>query len=98
MALHEEAGRVASHREQAERLLQRFRWLEGFNDDELRQISMCYSEDVLPQDDEYFDLSQPERGVLQARGGERVPAGHCYVGRRQLSPALWDKLTRRFHR
>ncbi len=77
----------------AGRLRQRYRWLSGFTDDELREISMCKIEEGDIQDNElYFDLSHPERDAFKGHPGKPVPEGSCYVGRSQVDEKLWSKL------
>lgn len=76
----------------AERLKQRFRWLQSFTDEELTKISMCEADEPLQQGQEYFDLSSPERGPIPGDAGQRVPEGSCYVPRSSINSELWRKL------
>ncbi len=88
-------GRTTGQRT-AERLKSRFGWLQSFSDDELRQITYCASEDTMRGDETYFDISHPERGLIEGRDGEQIPEGSCYVPRSEVPRNLWDKLTEPF--
>ncbi|MBI4494903.1 MAG: hypothetical protein HY690_19180 [Chloroflexi bacterium] len=76
----------------AEKLRQRFQWLQSFTDEELHQISMCAIDEPLRAGEEYFDLSHPEQDLIPGRSGERVPEGACYVARSTLPEQVWRKL------
>ena len=76
----------------AERLRRRFAWLEQFNDEELREISMCLEDQAQREGEQYFDLSHPEQGVITGRAGQSIPEGACLVPRSTLSEELWNKL------
>lgn len=80
--------------ESAEMLRRRFAWLRSLSDDELRRISFCEEGDHLHSEEEYFDLSHPERGVFQGKDEETVPEGACFVGRHDVSPETWRDLTK----
>ena len=85
--------------DRSEILRKRYTWLKAFNDDELREISFCADPgDELSEGEVYFDLGKPERGVIRASKGERVPEGSCYVSKSSLSKHLWEKLTRSFEK
>ncbi len=78
--------------ETAAMLRRRYEWLSSFNDDELRQISFCTEGETLRREEDYFDLSHPERGIIPGDGRERVPEGSCYVARSRLPQSTWRKL------
>ena len=84
--------------ETAEKLKERFEWLESFSDDELREITYCTTGTPMSADERYFDLSQPEQGIIQGREGEVIPEGSCYVPKSEVPQRLWDKLTSPFVR
>ena len=73
-------------------LRQRFRWLEQFTDEELRDISFCNEGKPLVAGREYFDISHPERGVIVAGPNEKACEGTCLVARDDVSPHAWRKL------
>ncbi len=79
--------------ETAALLRRRFKWLGSFSDDELRQISFCAEGETLSRDEQYFDLSHPERGVIGGDEQQTVPEGSCYVARSRLPATTWRKLT-----
>jgi hypothetical protein len=85
------SGRT-SNRRTADKLKKRFDWLESFSDDELVEIGYCSPGDALSDDENYFDISQPERGVIHGATGEQVPEGSCYVPQGEVPRRLWDKL------
>jgi hypothetical protein len=85
-------GKPAIHRETADKLKTRFEWLQSFTDDELREISYCTAEESMKGDELYFDISQPERGIVQGQEGLRVPDGSCLVPKSEVPRNLWDKL------
>lgn len=76
----------------AHKLKARFRWLNRFTDDELRDISFCDEGEPLNADEQYFDLSHPEKGVVSGQAGQIVPEGSCYVTKRNVRPNVWQKL------
>ncbi|MGE5619788.1 MAG: hypothetical protein ACM3US_11085 [Sphingomonadaceae bacterium] len=84
-------GPVA-RRKTAEKLKERFEWLQSFSDDELRDINYCTTGEPMRDDELYFDISHPERGIIQGQSGERIPEGSCYVPKSEISQGLWDKL------
>ncbi len=77
----------------AQRLRERFIWLNRFSDDELRELGFCAEDEELEPGETYFDVSHPEQGPLQGLGGNRVPKGSCLVARSRVSPTVWQKLT-----
>ncbi len=86
----------AGTRDTADRLKHRFLWLQSFSDDELRQITYCVPGETMSSEEQYFDISNPERGVIQGEQGVAIPPDSCYVPRSEISRSLWDKLTARF--
>lgn len=79
----------------AEKLRSRYAWLNRFSDDELREISFCFEGHELDEEEEYFDISHPESGIVRGRSGARVPKDSCLVPRSRVTPAIWGKLTAR---
>ncbi len=88
-------GRVTG-RETADKLKNRFEWLLSFTDDELSQISFCLPGATMTESEQYFDISNPEKGVIQGEEGAQVPEGSCYVPRSEIRRDLWEKLISRF--
>jgi len=82
----------AIHRETAERLKERYEWLQQFSDNELHEITYCIVGEPMVGDELYFDLSHPEQGVIQGEEGVPVPEGSCYVPKSEIRQDLWDKL------
>lgn len=76
----------------AERLKHRFAWLQRFSDEELRLIAVCDEEVPLEPGELYFDLSNPEKGVILGQAGAKSPPGSCYVARSRVRPETWEKL------
>jgi hypothetical protein len=91
-------GGPAVRRETAEKLKERYEWLQQFSDDELREITYCKVGEPMVADELYFDISHPERGVIQGASGEQIPEGSCYVPKSEIQQDLWDKLVSPFHR
>ena len=89
-------GRPTVRRETADKLKERFDWLQSFSDEELREISYCAAEEVMKGNELYFDISQPERGIIQGQEGQPIPEGSCYVPKSEVPSRLWDKLVRPF--
>ncbi len=85
-----------TRRETAEKLKDRFEWLQSFSDDELREISYCTPEETMREDEVYFDISHPEVGLIQGKSGEPIPEGSCYVPRSEIRRDLWEKLVEPF--
>ncbi len=79
-------------RETADKLRERYKWLQSFSDEELSEICYCTPDEIMRGDEVYFDISQPERGIIQGEEGMRVPEGSCYVPRSEVRRDLWDKL------
>lgn len=86
-------GGPVTRRETADKLKERFEWLQAFSDDELREISYCTTGEPTRGDEVYFDISNPERGVIQGEPGGQIPEGSCYVPKSEIPQRLWDKLT-----
>lgn len=85
-------GKPTTRRESADKLKTRFEWLQSFSDEELRDISYCTAEELMNGDETYFDISQPERGLIQGQDGQPIPEGSCYVPKSEIPQKLWDKL------
>jgi hypothetical protein len=75
-------------------LRERYSWLQRFSDEELEKVSFCETGDALRPGEKYFDISHPENGAFVARPGLLVPEGSCLVAQRDVSPQIWEKLTR----
>ena len=86
----------STRRETAEKLKERFRWLQSFTDDELREITYCIEGDSMSGEEQYFDISHPEQGVIRGSEGQGIPEGSCYVPRSEVPRHLWDKLVSPF--
>ncbi|MGQ9677407.1 MAG: hypothetical protein ACUVX1_17220 [Chloroflexota bacterium] len=86
-----------SKKEMTDRLKTRYKWLQSFDDSELREISFCYDPGYEMQEGElYFDLEAPQRGVIRGQRGQKVESGHCYVSKSQLREETWKKLIQPF--
>lgn len=85
-------GRPTTRRGTADKLKERYSWLQSFSDDELRDISYCAAEETMKGDEIYFDISQPERGIIRGQEGQPIPEGSCYVPKSEVPLNLWDKL------
>lgn len=77
---------------QSERLRRRFEWLRDLNDDEVSELSRCEEGTVLRPDEEYFDVSHPERGIIRAGEVPAADGGSCYVAKGDLRPGTWQRL------
>ncbi len=73
-------------------LKKRFNWLEKFNDDELRRISLCPDTEMLQPGEEYVDISHPEQGIIRIERERRAPEDSCFVARSRVGDHLWSKL------
>ncbi len=92
------SGGPAVRRETANKLRERYDWLQSFSDDELREITYCSVGESMSGEESYFDISHPERGVIQGEPGEQIPEDSCYVPKSEIRQDLWDKLVGPFHR
>ena len=88
----EELGGVAIP--SSESLRRRFRWLESFTDDELRELNWCSARGELIPGEDYFDISRPERGAINVDLPTPVREGECCIPRSAVSERLWEKLMR----
>ena len=84
-------GRTA-HQEDASKLKERFSWLQSFADDELGEVVFLREGDTMHSNEEYLDISDPERGVFHGEDGERPPESSRYVPKSQVPRHIWDKL------
>ena len=89
---HPEEARERGRRPTAFDFRRRYEWLNRFSDEELREISLCYDDELLCPGEQYFDISHPEKGIIIGRSGEQVPSGCCYVAKSEVSPQIWEKL------
>ncbi len=90
--MSESIGRPTARRETAEKLRERFDWLQQFSDDELREITYCATGEPMSGEELYFDISHPELGVIQGKPGELIPRDSCYVPKSEVPQQLWQKL------
>lgn len=79
-------------REDASKLKERFDWLESFSDDELRELMFLREGEPMDARDEYFDISNPEMGILSGREGQSADEGSRYVPKSQVPRDVWEKL------
>lgn len=85
-----------TRRQTADRLKNRFEWLRSFSDDELMEISYCTMGVPTSSNEQYFDISHPESGVIEGEEGGQIPEGSCYVPRSEVRRDLWEKLVSPF--
>ena len=79
-------------REDARRLKVRYDWLESFSDDELGELVFLRESDPMEPNEEYFDISNPEMGVMSGKEGQRADEGSRYVPKSQVPDHVWEKL------
>ncbi|MBI4497650.1 MAG: hypothetical protein HY689_07125 [Chloroflexi bacterium] len=70
----------------------RFDWLQAFNDDELRRISLCREDTELQPGEHYFDISHPEQGIIRVEQAQPATQGACLVAKSDVPDELWHKL------
>ena len=87
-------GRTA-HGEDIKKLKQRFDWLESFSDNELGEVIFLRDGESMSPQEEYFDISNPERGIFRGNG-QKADEGSRYVPKSQLPEQVWHKLVRSF--
>jgi hypothetical protein len=68
------------------------RRLEGFRDDELKQIPVLPPGTRLQQGATYLDLADPERGAFTATGELEAVEGRFYVPKSETPYPLWNRL------
>ena len=68
------------------------RKLEGFADDELKQIPILPVGARLQQNATYVDLAEEEPHEFKASGGISAQAGHYYVAKDRVPYLLWNRL------
>ncbi len=66
--------------------------LEGFTDDELRQIPILPEGSRLAQGATYIDLCNSEATEFTARGGMEAGDGNWYVPKSEVDYQLWNRL------
>jgi len=88
--------RPTTREQTAEKLKERFEWLQSFTDDELREITYCIEGQPMKGDEQYFDISHPEQGVISGIEGQGIPEGSCYVPQSEIPRRLWEKLVSPF--
>lgn len=69
------------------------RYLEGFTDDELRQIRVLPPGSRLKQGATYVDLLDSECKEFTAMGGMEVGSDNWYVPKTETSYEIWNRLT-----
>ncbi len=89
-------GRQATGRQTADKLKERFGWLNSFSDEELREISYCNTDETMRSGESYFDISHPEQGIIEGHAGMPIPENCCYVPKSEIPRHLWDKLVGRY--
>lgn len=68
------------------------RSLQGFTDDELRQIAVVPEGGRLQQGATYLDLNDPERDEFTATGEMQAGADNCYVPKSEVPYPVWNRL------
>jgi hypothetical protein len=68
------------------------RALQGFTDDELKQIPILPAGSRLQQGATYVDLAAARREEIRAGGGATAEAGHHYVPKDRVPYELWNRL------
>jgi len=68
------------------------RLLQGFSDDELKQIPILPEESRLEQGATYVDLADPARRAFTATGDVHVRPGAYYVPKHEVDYVLWNRL------
>jgi len=84
-------GRIGQG-EDARKLRQRFDWLESFTDDELGSLNFLREGDATNPNEEYFDISNPEMGILSSNDLPVVDEGSRYIPKSEVPRDVWDKL------
>lgn len=89
-------GPMASDREQglptAYDLKEVHRSLQGFADDDLKQISVVPQGERLQQGATYIDLNDPERSEFTATGEMQAGADNYYVPKKEVPYPVWNRL------
>ncbi len=80
----------------ARKLKQRFDWLESFSDNELGEIVFLREGEPLRPGEEYFDISNPERGIFHGQNGQKAEESSRYVPKSEVPDHVWHKLTQSF--
>ncbi len=68
------------------------RMLNGFGDDDLKQIPVLPAGTRLQQGATYVDLADAEREEFKASGGITAEPGHYYVAKNRVPYELWNRL------
>jgi hypothetical protein len=68
------------------------RILDGFADDELKQIPVLATGVRLEQGATYLDLADPRRREFTARGSAKTQPGQWLVPKSQVDYQLWNRL------
>lgn len=66
--------------------------LEGYTDDELKQIPVLPTGTRLEQGAKYIDLIDPERQEFTAMGGMEAGSDNKYVPKTEVDYQLWNRL------
>ena len=66
--------------------------LDGFTDDELKQITLVPEGTHLEQGATYLDLRELERGEFRARGDMEASRHNWYVPKTEVDYELWNRL------
>lgn len=67
--------------------------LEGYTDDELKQITVLPRGSRLEQGATYIDIKDPEPKEFTAMGGMEAGPNNWYVPKTEVGYQLWNKLT-----
>ena len=68
------------------------RMLNGFGDDDLKQIPVLPAGTRLQQGATYVDLADAERQEFKASGGITAEPGHYYVPKNRVPYLVWNRL------
>jgi hypothetical protein len=68
------------------------RQMEGYTDDELKQIRVLPQGSRLEQGAKYIDLKDPERKEFTAMGGMEAGSDNWYVPKTEVDYQLWNRL------
>lgn len=66
--------------------------LNGFQDDDLKQIFVVAEGERLEQGGVYCDLTEAQPREFKAMGGMTATAGHYYVSKSETDYPLWNRL------
>ncbi len=67
--------------------------LQGYTDDELKEITLMPTGSRLEQGKVYLDLHDPDPQPFRAMGGQVAEAFNWYVPKTEVDYVLWNRLT-----